>query len=271
MQNDLLAVLQDEPSGALGFSVAWTRLNLKLGAAVPRRDFEAAVEALTAEKKVKQTPGGEETKLALVGRASIQPITPRSQAPEPTAGDLVDQGDVPESSLMQPLVAWISAVHAPSYSPSHSGHPGFVVSDTSRSGAATGVWSRPDVTVASVRRHRFSNLRHVELTGYEIKRAGEGTVVAVHEALAHKRWVHRAYLVLFTPNGYDDAHELEDLKGECARHGVGLISFAHIHDYGQYREVLQARKDAVDPGLVDDFILKRMDSSVADLTRLMEQ
>jgi hypothetical protein len=50
-----------------------------------------------------------------------------------------------------------------------------------------------------------------------------------------------------------------------------LISFAHIHDYGQYREVLQARKDAVDPGLVDDFILKRMDSSVADLTRLMEQ
>lgn len=270
MQDELLSILADEPSGSVGFSIAWTRLNLRLGTTVPRAEFEQVVNALTAKKAVTQKGGGEETRIVLVGRAPPRPEAAPPVGPAGDVGVLVDQGDVPESALMGPLLSWIGAKHAPTFSPPTDGRPTFVVADTSKSGVATGVWSRPDVTVASVRRHQFSSLRYVELTGYELKRAGEGSVVAVHEALAHKRWVHRAYLVVFAPRGYDDPKQLEDIQSECARHGVGLITFTDITDHAQYRELLQPRKDAVDPSLIDDFILKRMDGSVADLVRMME-
>lgn len=57
---------------------------------------------------------------------------------------------------MSPVEAWIRHIHAPGYSLKDEGKPTFVVSDTSRGGTATGLWTRPDITVASVRRYRYT-------------------------------------------------------------------------------------------------------------------
>jgi hypothetical protein len=269
LKYELLSILRSEPGGAAGLSVAWTKLNLKLGRALSQADLQAAITELEAEKAIKQIEGSGETRLAIRGAKPLPP--PPDAAENETAAPPRDPREIPEDALMSPVEAWIRHIHAPGYSLKDEGKPTFVVSDTSRGGTATGLWTRPDITVASVRRYRYTNLRRIELTGYELKKAGGASITAVHEALAHKRWVHSAYLFVFTPTGpLAPEIRIADIKAECARHGVGLITFANPNDQGTFEVHLQAQADDVDPARVDEFISDRMQDSEADIRRLLE-
>ncbi len=271
LKDDLLAVLRAEPGGSAGFAVAWVKLNQKVGYAVQQSDLMSAISELVQAMLIRECEGQNETRLTIRGAAAgATPPLPPAPPPPPPGHDQ-DPTSIPEAALMRPALGWIQNVHAPTYSLKAGGHPTFVVGDTSRGGAATGRWTKPDITVASVRRYRYTNLRRIELTGYELKKAGSGSITAVHEALAHKRYVHSAYLLVYAPVGpLAPEISLSDLKAECARHGVGLITFVHPNDQDSFEVHLQARVDDIDPARVDEFISNQMQDSEADIRRLME-
>ena len=67
---------------------------------------------------------------------------------------------------------------------------------TSRSGPyASGTWSRPDLALIHLWKYKYSPNLIIDLCGFEVKTMAGCDVTGVHEALAHSRIVHLAYLV----------------------------------------------------------------------------
>jgi hypothetical protein len=93
-------------------------------------------------------------------------------------------------------------------------------------GAGTGLWSRPDFTLATIRRRKFDPLRYLDVYSFELKNLIGAHVVAVHEALAHTRFAHFAYLLC--PRSRLRPAETHKIKQACAEHGVGLITFRMV-------------------------------------------
>ena len=117
-----------------------------------------------------------------------------------------------------------------------------------------GRWSRPDLAAVAVWRRKFDPTIHLDLYGFEVKPAKRGDVSWVHEALAHTRYVHFAYLVWNW-----SAHELygesyEAIEDSCKAYGIGLII---AHDPGNPQKyLLQLQAARMNPSLdiVDQFI-----------------
>jgi hypothetical protein len=117
-----------------------------------------------------------------------------------------------------------------------------------------GEWSRPDVCQVSVRNLRYLGQKIVEVTTYELK-TDDCDVSAVYEALSHSRRAHRSYLAIYTPNDSGDwLDRLERIKVECARSGVGLLTFANPSDLSTFKTVVEPKSNWVDLSEVDEFI-----------------
>jgi hypothetical protein len=247
--DELLAILQRETGqgGTVRFSMAWTLLNARLGRALSRDEFRASAQALVARGDAVLHPGTPEERLSLAPARQSHGTIP---LPNALPADL---SRLSEKELMPFLGAWIAAIHAPSFNA-----PRAKVFDTSTGGAVNGIWSRPDFTVALLRRYRYATGRHLELVGYELKKAGAGKITAVHEALAHTRWVHASYLVLHAPPGDDAQDEIEALSGHCALHGIGFITFAEPDRHESFRIRRDPQSRVVDPARVDEYVAQRL-------------
>jgi hypothetical protein len=66
---------------------------------------------------------------------------------------------------------------------------------TAQGAPGAGRWSRPDFTLAAIRRFKYDPRRYLDVYSFELKNRRGTNVVAVHEALAHARFSHFAYLV----------------------------------------------------------------------------
>jgi hypothetical protein len=100
----------------------------------------------------------------------------------------------------------------------------FVLQNTTMSGAAgSGRWSRPDFTLATVRRFRYDPRRYLDVFSFELKNRNGATLVAVHEALAHSRLSHYSYLVC--PRSTLRPADTNVIRQACADHAIGLITF----------------------------------------------
>jgi len=267
----LLTVIQREveANGPIRFTQAWARYALELGRTVEPQAFSDLVKKLVQAGALVERSGVPESRLALP-----LPITPTTsetkQKPSPkTAIEKRVPPDASERELMPALANWISEVHAPRFFPTARRSPEFRVVDTSTGGARSGTWSQPDFTVALLRSYDYSTLRHIELVGYELKRAGQGKVTAVHEALAHRRWVHYAYLVLFTPPGSDEEVRITELTFECNRHGVGFITFDDAKELSSFKIHAHPQFEAVPAHRVDEFVADRLGEVAEDLKNWM--
>lgn len=99
-----------------------------------------------------------------------------------------------------------------------------VLRKTAREGARdTGKFSKPDFTIATVRKLKYDPLRYLDVLTFELKTAAGATLAGVHEALAHTRFAHYAYLVC--PRTRVSESRKFELREECGRHGVGLMTF----------------------------------------------
>lgn len=141
----------------------------------------------------------------------------------------------------------------------------YIVENTTVGGrVGTGTWSRPDFTVAAIRRFRFHPSPHLDVFSFELKnRRGKG-VVAVHEALAHARFAHYPYLVC--PRSELNTEEDEFLRMECAALGVGYITFLlHVKDDARpnvtnFAWANRAQRMSPDPEKVDQHLRDRLSS-----------
>ncbi len=100
----------------------------------------------------------------------------------------------------------------------------FVMQKTTSVGAAgAGRWSRPDFTMAAVRRFRFDPHRYLDVFSFELKNRSGTNLVAVHEALAHSRLANYSYLVC--PRSKLEPAETNVIRQACTDHAIGLVTF----------------------------------------------
>lgn len=135
---------------------------------------------------------------------------------------------------------------------------------TARGGrAGTGTWSRPDFTIATIRRRKYDPVRHLDLIAFELKNLAGSTVVAVHEALAHTRFAHYAFLVC--PRSVLNASVQSAIRDSCAQHGIGLLTFDLSVGKGErpllkgFEIEVDPRRQSPEPELVDSYIDDRFD------------
>ncbi|NWG53879.1 MAG: hypothetical protein HXY28_09185 [Hydrogenophilaceae bacterium] len=228
----------------------WVVANRRLQRSISVDEWRSAIESLQARGLVTVSAGAGD-RVALAGAHGLS-----AHGAEP-ASSPVDEGPPNtfplEGQLMPALGVWLES----RFIPSLGDHAQAVSQNTAYRGPRRGAWSQPDYTIASVRRYKYSNIREVDLFGFELKRAGAVTVVAVHEALAHTRWVHHSSLVFHLPDpGMSD---LDTIKHECARHGIGLIVFEKPDALDTWKMHTEPEKRSVDPLSVDRFVDERFE------------
>jgi hypothetical protein len=212
----------------------WTEAGRQIGRAVQRQEFDSVISELAGRERLSVSSGGTTSWVHLSGQDA-------GNHPAPT-----------ESQLMPQLDAWLRSEFPKSFRYA----PQFIVKNTSQAGLKSGVWSRPDFTVALMRRFRYSTLREIDLFGFELKKSSAGSVIGVHESYAHTRYVHFSYLVWHVPNE-NSQRQLEPVQSECARLGVGLVTFSDPHKIENWRTLLEPEKAATDPHHVEAFIEDR--------------
>lgn len=130
--------------------------------------------------------------------------------------------DFPERRLEDPVMDYLFSDAC--YSVLRIQKENAVARRTARGGRyGSGQWSRPDFTVAAINRWLFDPQRTLEVFAFELKNRAGATLTAVHEGLAHTRFAHYGYVVC--PRSLVRPQSTEYLLNECAKRGVGLITF----------------------------------------------
>lgn len=170
--------------------------------------------------------------------------------------------DFPERELEPPVEAFLAS--DPAFNQLRLDRDFTVWQRTARGGrAGTGTWSRPDFTIATIRRRKYDPVRHLDLIAFELKNLAGSTVVAVHEALAHTRFAHYAFLVC--PTSVLNVGVQAAIRDSCAQHGIGLLTFDLSVGKGErpmlrnFRIEVEARRQSPEPELVDNYIDDRFD------------
>ncbi len=131
----------------------------------------------------------------------------------------------------------------------------WVINNTARGGTASGKWAHPDLVLTSVRRYRSRAAPELELFGFELKTARGFEASAVHQALAHLRFVHYSHVVVHCPDDEVWEHRLSEVRFHAQTHGVGVVRLLSLSDY----EIsIQARRGDPLPSSVDRFLEERL-------------
>ena len=126
-------------------------------------------------------------------------------------------------------------------------------------GSATGKWSKPDLCLLALWRHKYSPSWQLDLHGFEVKPDGRCTAESVHEALNHTSHVHYAYLVWHNPDWSDADAPCRAILDRCRRFGVGLITFSDPANAASYTVRCAAPRHAPAGDAIDEFIETRID------------
>lgn len=244
----VLGILRDGQSRRRTSEV-WGAAARAIGRAIRQPDFDAAVERLRTTGRVRVR--------RVFGIERLEFVDSALPAEERTVTPL-------EAELMPALGRWLRDAFVRDL----GARAQAIVRDTSRAGPRSGVWSRPDYTVASVARYTYSTVREVDLFGFELKRFESGSVVGVHEAHAHTRYVHFTHFVWHMPHPDRDRESIDAIRDECARLGVGFVRFADPDRLDTWTVVLDAQRNSPDPESVDGYIDDRFDE--ADRTQLVQ-
>ena len=126
-----------------------------------------------------------------------------------------------------------------------------------------GKWTRPDITVASLKTFAYVPGRHFDLITFEIKPFETLDVTIVYEALAHRRSATRAYALAHVPENklQESMPLIEDIALEAKRHGVGFIVASDPSNYDTWEEFAEATRHDPDPERMNDFLAQQVTQS----------
>lgn len=151
---------------------------------------------------------------------------------------------------------WIRPRHGPQFAKAR---------DVSRcAGEDAGAWSRPDLALVAASRPMYANHWTVDLYGFEVKTGAGGAVHAVHEALAHARFVHFTNLVWHAAGSRLENDIGDGVKSQCEAFGVGLIVVDNVDRADTYRWLIRPRRQTPSSDAVDEFIETRFDERVRE-------
>lgn len=147
-----------------------------------------------------------------------------------------------------------------------------IVEITAHQGARVtgGRWTRPDITLASLRTFAYVPGKHFDVVTFEIKPCDTIDVTVIYEALAHRRAAHRAYALIHVPNELRGQLDplVQEVAAEAKRHGIGLIVANDPGNYETWDELVEAVRHEPDPERLNDFLAQQV--SVGFRERLMK-
>lgn len=106
-----------------------------------------------------------------------------------------------------------------------------------------GKWTRPDLVTVGVTVFDFVPTVLFDVITFEVKPADQVNVIAVYEALSHRRAATHAFVLIHVPSVLSDSMKknVGVVVKTAAEHGIGVITFAEPDDY----ESWNTRVDAV--------------------------
>ena len=113
-----------------------------------------------------------------------------------------------------------------------------------------GRWTHPDFVAAGFKSLPYIHGNQIDLFSFEIKR-GWADATSVYEAVAHKRFVNYAYLLVAEPNGNIDYSNLENIAYE---QGIGLIKANDTKYYDTWEKIVSPKHNVPDPFDMNHFI-----------------
>lgn len=140
-----------------------------------------------------------------------------------------------------------------------------LVEITAHQGHKHGKWTRPDITVVTVRSYPFVPSKILEVISFEIKPANDTDVKGVFETASHARYAHKSYLAIHMPRyvKLSDTAQLR-LQEECERFGLGLIFFEKPKDWTTYDIIVEPKRQNPAPEDTNSFISQQMSKRSQD-------
>ena len=132
-----------------------------------------------------------------------------------------------------------------------------IVEVTAKAGArASGIWTRPDITIVASKSYPYLPGRSFEIVTFEIKKADAIDVRGVFEALSHRRFATASYVLFYTGKNSSNTSEpnIARVKDLARDHGVGVISAEDINDYDTWEELVEARRNVYNPEEANFFL-----------------
>ncbi len=119
-----------------------------------------------------------------------------------------------------------------------------------------GRWSNPDILSMRFWLPELVPAFKFTVRSFELKATGQADITSVHQALAHRRYVHESFLAIHEPEWKSQMSYITDLRKQCSHHGLGFIAIENPENHESYAVLERAR--AVPP-LADeqDQFLKR--------------
>jgi hypothetical protein len=117
-----------------------------------------------------------------------------------------------------------------------------------------GTFTRPDITVAGIRRYVYLPKR-LEIVTFEIKPEEAVNITGVLEALAHKEGAHRSYVIYSVARTvFDEAVESERILELSQKYGIGVVLAENPEAVETWEMVLDAARHEPDPARLDRFL-----------------
>lgn len=117
-----------------------------------------------------------------------------------------------------------------------------------------GTFTRPDLTVAGIRRYVFLPKR-LELITLEIKPAEAVGIVGVLEAIAHREAAHRSYVIFALSRiAFENSAEAERIIELAQKYGIGLVLAEDPAEVETWEILIDAIRHEPDPARLDRFL-----------------
>jgi hypothetical protein len=119
-----------------------------------------------------------------------------------------------------------------------------------------GAWTRPDLAVVATKAYPYLPGRAFEIITFEIKREDAVNVTGVFEALSHLQFASQSYVVFCTAgkNLDTDFRDVDRILNLAKLHGVGVIAASDVKDYEAWSELVEPRRNVLDPEQANLFI-----------------
>ncbi|MBK6918825.1 MAG: hypothetical protein IPH07_15645 [Deltaproteobacteria bacterium] len=128
-----------------------------------------------------------------------------------------------------------------------------------------GDWTRPDIVVLSMRTFKHWPGKYYDLWTFEIKPAGELSVIGVFEAAAHSRAATHSFSLFHVPEPLPENDDmLQRCVAEAQRFQVGLVVFADPADFSTWDFLVDPIRHQPDPELLEQFVATQLSNDAKD-------
>lgn len=144
-----------------------------------------------------------------------------------------------------------------------SGQPQVFVQDVATTaGTESGRWTRPDIAALAISRGEFVPYWRADLHTFEVKTARAVDVTGVHEANAHGRLGHYAWLTFqAVGRASPDTQHFSDIINAAAAVGVSVVIFINPADPSTWSIANWPARTGADNAVSDAFVRERFSSS----------